>query len=123
MARKKNKAEDVDENVSKPTIRSIKDFDSEVLDVEGDYVLVDFYADWCEYCKKMATIFSKLSSDFQNIIFLKMNIDDNQEVAEEYCEEGIPNLVLFKDGDVQSGFVGYDKIKAVKAWLVEAIKG
>lgn len=70
-------------------------------------VLVDFFADWCMPCVMMAPIIDDLSDKFKGKIkFAKVNIEDNQELAQKFSVSSIPNFVLFKDGKQTEQFIG-----------------
>jgi thioredoxin 1 len=69
--------------------------------------LVDFYADWCMPCVMMAPIIEDMSEKFKGKIkFAKINIDDNQALAQKFGIMSIPNFVLFKDGKKVGQFIG-----------------
>jgi len=83
-------------------------FDSEVLDSEIP-VLVDFWAPWCMPCKMMAPILDELASDMEGKIKIaKINTEEseNQELAQKYQIQSIPNMKLFKEGKIIAEFVG-----------------
>ncbi len=83
-------------------------FDSEVLDSEIP-VLVDFWAPWCMPCKMMAPILDELASDMEGKIKIaKINDEEseNQELAQKYQIQSIPNMKLFKEGKIIAEFVG-----------------
>ena len=69
--------------------------------------LVDFYADWCGPCKVMSPIIEQTKNTLgDTATVLKINIDNNQEVARKYQIRSIPTLMIFKEGEVvwrQSG--------------------
>jgi len=70
-------------------------------------VLVDFFADWCMPCVMMTPIIDDLSEDFKGKIkFGKINVEDNQELAQKFNVSSIPNFVLFKDGRQVEQFIG-----------------
>ncbi len=70
-------------------------------------VLVDFFADWCMPCLMMAPIMDDLSKKFKGKInFGKIDVDENQPLAEKFHVHSIPNFVLFKDGKPLDRFVG-----------------
>lgn len=70
-------------------------------------VLVDFFADWCMPCIMMAPVIDELSEKFKGKIrFAKVNVDENQELAQKFSVMSIPNFVLFKDGEVSERFIG-----------------
>lgn len=80
-------------------------FQSEVVDHKG-VVLVDFYADWCGPCKVVAPILEELSGSMKDVKFVKVNVDENQELAGKYSVFSIPTFLIFKDGVVKNQFVG-----------------
>lgn len=90
-------------------------FRSEVLESNVP-VLVDFYADWCGPCHRMAPIVEELAAEFDGKIKIgKLNIDNNQTSATNYDVMSIPNFVFFKDGKVVNQVVGgmtKDELKA-----------
>ncbi len=71
-------------------------FEHEVLKEEKT-VLIDFFADWCYPCKMMAPVVEEVAKD-ESIKVGKINIDENQELAEKYGVESIPTIIVFKRG-------------------------
>ena len=75
--------------------------------VKEGIVLIDFFAEWCMPCLMMAPVIDELSEKFNGKIkFGKVNIDDNQELAQKFDVSSIPNFVVFKDGKKVEQFVG-----------------
>ena len=72
---------------------------------EGN-VIVDFYAPWCGPCKRIAPIFNDLAGKYTNVTFIKVNIDDHKEIAQQYNIRSIPQLLFFKNGALCETFVG-----------------
>lgn len=82
------------------------DFDSEVLRSQLP-VFVDFYADWCGPCKVIAPTIESLSKEYAGRVkFVKVNVDENQQVAVKYEIMSIPTAMLFQNGTVTDSVVG-----------------
>ena len=81
-------------------------FQSEVLESKIP-VMVDFYADWCGPCKKMAPLVEKLAADYDGKFKIgKLNVDENQDIAGRYNVMSIPNFLFFKGGEVVDQIIG-----------------
>ena len=79
-------------------------------------VFVDFYADWCGPCKMVGPVLEEISKDYTDIKFVKVNVDDNPEIAQQYGIMSIPTMIGFKNGaKVASslGFMPREELEAV----------
>lgn len=79
-------------------------------EVEGseDAVVVDFWAEWCPPCKMLGPVFDKVAQKFEGRVkFVKVDVDQNQDVAMKYGVTTIPNLMFFKGGQVVDQSIGY----------------
>jgi len=75
--------------------------------VKEGLVMIDFFAEWCMPCVMMVPVIDELSERFDGKIkFGKVNVGDNQELAQKFDVRSIPHLVLLKDGKVVEQFVG-----------------
>lgn len=80
-------------------------------------VLVDFYATWCGPCKTMAPILDEVKSSLgDKITILKVDVDKNPQAAASFQVQGVPTLILFKEGLIkwrQSGVVQQHVLKQI----------
>ncbi len=81
-------------------------FEKEVLKCDLPF-LVDFWADWCGPCKKVAPVIEELAKEFsQKIKVGKANVDENSTIASRFGIMSIPTLMFFKKGKVMEQAVG-----------------
>ena len=82
-------------------------------------VLIDFYADWCPPCKKLSPIIEEVASENtdENLVFARINIDDEQNLAAQYGIQPIPTSVLLKSGKEVDRRVGYMEKTDVKDFI------
>ena len=70
-------------------------------------VLVDFYAEWCGPCKMVQPEHEALAAENNNIVVAKVNVDENNNLAERFSINSIPCMILFKDGEAKKTIIGY----------------
>jgi thioredoxin 1 len=80
-------------------------FQNEVLN-QKDLVFVDFYADWCGPCKMTSPIIEELANEVKEVKFVKVNVDENPDLASQHNIFSIPTFLIFKDGKIVHQFVG-----------------
>lgn len=92
--------------MSKPIEVTAEMFEQEVLKSELP-VVVDFYASWCAPCKMLAPIVDKLAVEFDGRVkFVKVNVEEEFLLADQYGIHGVPTLVLLRGGIVVDTLVG-----------------
>ena len=85
-------------------------------------VLVDFYADWCGPCKAMEPVIREVAKNVEGRVkVVKINIDKNVQVAQEYAVQAVPTFMIFKDGNIHWRHAGMiDKNSLMK--VLENVK-
>lgn len=76
-------------------------------------VLVDFWADWCGPCKMLGPVVEELSNETDDVVFGKLNVDSEPDIAGAFGIMSIPTLILFKNGEkiaVSVGFKAKDEL-------------
>jgi len=96
------------------------DFKKEILDYKG-LIMVDFYAEWCGPCKMTGPIIDQLAEEVKDIKFVKINIDENPDLATTYSIFSIPSFIIFKDGQAISQFAGAMGKEAFLAKINEVV--
>ncbi|MBQ6333659.1 MAG: thioredoxin [Erysipelotrichaceae bacterium] len=90
--------------------------------IKSGVSFVDFFADWCGPCKMLGPVLEEVSVGYPDIEFAKVNVDDNMDLAERFQIMTIPQVFMFKDGEVIGKFGGYKDAASVKAFIEETVK-
>ena len=69
-------------------------------------VVVDFWAEWCGPCKKIAPILEEIASERDDVSIAKINVDDNPDIAMKFNVMSIPTMIVFNDGEVAGRVTG-----------------
>lgn len=64
---------------------------------DRDFVVVDFWAPWCGPCRSFAPVYEKVSEDHDDILFAKINTEQEQEIAAHFQIRSIPTLMIFRE--------------------------
>jgi thioredoxin 1 len=80
-------------------------FKAEVLDAPGK-VLVDFWAEWCGPCRMVEPVLNEIAEHNPDVRFVKLNVDENPQVAQSYEVMNIPTLLAFDGGKLSRRIVG-----------------
>jgi len=85
-------------------------------------VLVDFYADWCGPCQMMAPLLKEVAKEFgDQVSIIKVDVDKNQPIAQRFGVRSIPNLILFKNGQIQANRAGVLTKRDLKQMIEQAL--
>lgn len=92
-------------------------FDQDVINSTKP-VLVDFWAPWCGPCRALTPILEEIAAIHgEDVVFAKMNIDDNPQVPSKYGVMSIPTLILFKNGQVEAVKMGLQSKSQLSAFV------
>jgi len=81
-------------------------FEQQLSQAGGKLVVVDFFATWCGPCKVIAPQVEELEKTMPNVVFLKVDVDECEEVAMQYKVSAMPTFMFFKNGEKLEDFAG-----------------
>lgn len=87
-------------------------FEAEVLQSDKP-VVIDFWAVWCGPCQMLGPVFEEMSNEVQDVKFVKVNVDEEPDLASRYGVMSIPTLILIKDGKPEKTMVGLQSKEAI----------
>src|SRR5438105_14541475 len=97
------------------------DFDTEVLKAESP-VVVDFWAEWCGPCRMIAPALEEIAGALgDKVKIVKLNVDENPQVAAKYGIMSIPTLMMFKNGEIASRQVGAAPKQKLQQWITAGV--
>ncbi|MBO5040384.1 MAG: thioredoxin [Clostridia bacterium] len=84
---------------------------------EGKTILVDFFATWCGPCKMLAPVLEEVAPDYPDVEFVKVDVDDEPDLARRYGVSVIPTLFVIKNGEVTANTKGYLNADELRAFV------
>ena len=85
--------------------------------IQKGTTLVDFFADWCGPCKMLGPVLEALDGEYPDLQFIKVNVDDNMDLAERYQIMSIPTVFIFRDGELIGKMGGYRDAGGMRAFI------
>lgn len=83
-------------------------------------VLVDFWAEWCGPCRSLAPVLDQVAQELgEKASIVKVNVDENGELAQQFGIRGIPTMIFFKNGEAAKTLVGIQPKEEIKKTLEE----
>lgn len=87
---------------------------------EGN-VLVDFYASWCGPCKMLGPVLEALAEERKDLKIIKVNVDENEELAGRFSVMSIPTIYLYKDGKIVAERKGFSTKEMLNDWINKSL--
>ena len=84
-------------------------------------VMVDFWAPWCTYCRRIEPALEKLADSREDILIVKVNIDEEPDLAQQERIEVIPTLVVYQNGYDLGSVVAPDSRRSIEQFLDETL--
>lgn len=101
--------------------RNINAKEYEELILRDKAVLVDFSAPWCGYCRRIDPVLDKLADSREDVLIVRINIDEEPELARQERIEVIPTLVLYKEGYDLGSIVAPESRARIEEFLTEVL--
>ena len=80
-------------------------------------VVVDFYADWCGPCKMLAPVIEEVAKENESIKFVKVNVDEHEDLSQKYGVMSIPTLIMMENGKEVKKQIGFLPKEVLEEWL------
>lgn len=82
-------------------------------------ILVDFFATWCGPCRMLESVLDDIANERNELKIIKLDVDENIEVARQYGVFSVPTLILFKKGQLMAKTTGYMPKELLTKWIEE----
>ncbi|KYO35159.1 thioredoxin [Alligator mississippiensis] len=97
------------------SLGSLAELETELKAAGDKLVVIDFSATWCGPCKMIKPFFHELVEKYNNVVFLEVDVDDAQDVAEHCQIKCMPTFLFYKNGKRVKEFSGANKEKLVES--------
>ena len=87
--------------------------------IANGLTVVDFYADWCGPCKMLAPVLEQVDKELEDVNFVKVNVDENEDITRQFGIMSIPTLIIFKDGEQVAQTMGFQPKERLIQWINE----
>ena len=84
-----------------------------------EYWVVDFWAEWCGPCKKLAPVFEELSEEMEQINFGKVDMEEQDDLGGQFGVRALPTLLILKDGEEVARTSGAMPKQKLESWIEE----
>jgi thioredoxin 1 len=95
-------------------VKSLEEYKNKIKEAGEHLVVVDFFAIWCGPCKRISPFLEQLSERMTNVVFLKVDVDEAEDIAREEGITAMPTFYLFKNGKKVADLVGAAQEKLEK---------
>lgn len=100
-----------------------KELFNQYINNEDKPILVEFWAPWCVYCKRITPAINKIAEQYEKELFVGLlNIDEEEALSDEQKIEIIPTLVIYKDGKALGSIVAPDSKAKIEAFIKETLE-
>ncbi|KAJ9580609.1 hypothetical protein L9F63_024224 [Diploptera punctata] len=99
-------------------VKDTEEFNTKLTDAGESLVVVDFFATWCGPCKLIAPKIEELAAEYLDVVFLKVDVDECEDIASEYDITAMPTFVFIKNKNKVDAFSGANA-DMVKQYIVK----
>lgn len=87
--------------------------------IQGDFVVVKFFATWCGPCKMLAPVVEEVAKEM-DLTLVEVDIDNSVDIASQYAVMSVPTLMIFKKGELKNAHTGFMPKEQLIKWIEES---